>query len=280
MKLRQWRLDEGPLVAFTAAAIAGGGVAVSRPLAWMLGLPPSAPGRNAALAVFLLVGGGLLFSLLHLGRPGRMTLAVRKTGRNALSNEVVFASITAVAALVIAASPLRESWIRPLWGLLSLAACGLLISLSWVYSIPAQLVWKGLPAFAPLPPAILFGLTMHAAVANVRPDAAVRWILLLIAIDAVLWIVRSLRVEIVRRLGTVVYAEIMTARGRVAGARFALLTLLFPVAVLSGAWFTALAVLGLGILVDRFAFYGLAVRQTSESEVARVETIIRYGVRI
>jgi anaerobic dimethyl sulfoxide reductase subunit C (anchor subunit) len=280
MKIHRWSFAEGPLVGFTAAAIAGVGVASSRPLAWMLGLPPSAPGRKAAMAVLLLVGGGLLCSVLHLGRPRRMTLAIRRTGRNALSNEVVLASITAAAALALAALPLRASWIQPLWGFASLAACGLLFSLASVYSIPAQLTWKGIPALAPLPPALLFGLTAHAAVAMAHTNPVLPFIIGLVVIDAVVWIARCLRVERVRCLGTAVHPEIMTGRGWVLGTRFALLTLLFPAAVITGAWFTALALLGLGILVDRFAFYGLAVRRTAESEIAQVETIIKSRVPV
>jgi DMSO reductase anchor subunit len=274
MKPPSWRIDEAPLVAFTAAAIAGAGVAVSRPLAWMMGLPASAPGRDAAIAVLLLVGGGLLTSVLHLGRPGRMTKAIRRTGKNALSNEVVLASVTVGAALILAALPVSELWIQPLWVFLSLAAFGLLVSLEAVYSIPAQLAWSGIPALTPLPLALLFGSTSYAPAAIAGSDAVIRFIIGLVVVDAVLWILRCRRVEKARRLGTAVHAEIMAARGWLAGVRFALITLLFPVAVIFGSWVSALVLLGLGLLLDRFAFYGLAVRQTAESEIARVETVI------
>jgi len=270
-----WRFDEAPLVAFTAAVIAGAGVAVSRPLAWTMGLPASAPGRSTAVVVALLVSGGLLSSVLHLGRRGRMALAIRRTGKNALSNEVVLALITVLAALILAALPLRASWIQPLWVVLSLAAFGLLVSLNAVYSIPAQLAWSGIPALTPLPLALLFGCAAHAPAALANSEATVRFMFGLVALDAALWIVRCWRVEKVGRLGTAVHAEIMAARWSLAGVRFALITLLFPVAVTFASWVPALALLGLGIVVDRFAFYGLAVRQTTESEIARIETVIK-----
>jgi DMSO reductase anchor subunit len=271
---------EAPLAAFTAAAIAGGGVAASRPLAWILGLPPSAPGRKAAMAVLFLVGGGLLLSVQHLGRRSRMTLAMRRAGRNALSTEVLFASLTVVAALALAVLPLQETWTELTWGFASLAASGLLMSLAWVYWIPAQLTWKGVPALAPMPLALLFGITAHTAAALPRSKTAVRCIIVLVVIDAIFWIVRCIKVERGRRIGTAAQAEIMAARGWIMGARFALLTLLFPIAIIFGVWFAGLALLGLGILVDRFAFYGLAIQQTSESEIARVETIIKSSVQL
>jgi len=270
---------EAPLLAFTAGAIAGGGVAASRPLAWILGLPPSAPGRMAALTVLILVGGGLLLSVRHLGRPGRMTLAMRRAGRSALSTEVLFASLTVVAALVLAVLPLQETWTKLTWGFASLVASGLLMSLAWVYWIPGQVTWKGVPALAPVPLALLFGITAHAAAALPRSGAAIGCIIALVAIDAIFWIVRCIRIERGRFTGTAAQAESMALRGWIMGARFALLTLFFPVAVDFGEWYAGLALLCLGILVDRFAFYGLAIQQTSESEVAHVETVIRSGVQ-
>lgn len=273
-----WHFHEAPLVAFTAAAIAGSGVAASRPLAWILGLPASAPGRKAAMAVLFLVGGGLLLSVQHLGRRGRMTLAIRRAGKNALSTEVLFASLTVVAALALAVLPLQKTWTELAWGFASLAASGLLMSLAWVYWIPAQVTWKGVPALAPMPLALLFGITAHTVAAVPRSNTAIRCIILLVVIDAIFWIVRCIRVERGRGIGTAAWAEIVAARGWIMGARFALLTLLFPIAIISGAWFAGLALLGFGILVDRIAFYGLAIQQTSESEIARVETIIKASL--
>jgi DMSO reductase anchor subunit len=271
------RFHQGPLVAFTAAAIAGGGVAASRPLAWFLGLPFSAPGRRAALSVLLLVGGGLLVSIRHLGRRSRMTQAIRRAGRNALSNEVVFAVLTAAAALTLAASPGARTWTGLMWGFASLTAAGMLISLVGVYWIPGQLSWKGVSALASVPLALLFGITAHTAAAALPVAAAARCIAALILVDAILWIARCLTVENGRRLGTAALPELMAARGWIAAARFALATLLFPVAAIYGAWFTALGLLAAGILIDRFAFYGLAIQETVESEIARVEFVIKSG---
>jgi DMSO reductase anchor subunit len=229
------------------------------------------------MAILFLVGGGLLLSVRHLGRRSRMTLAVRRAGRNALSNEVIFAALTFAAALILAVSPPGRTWTALMWGFSSLAAIGLLISLVWVYWIPAQLSWKGVPALSPLPLALLFGITAHAAAAAPRSSATTRCIAVLIVIDSVFWIARCLRVEKGRRLGTAARNDFMAARGWLMIARFALLSMLLPIALIFDAWFAAVALLGLGILVDRFAFYCLAIQQTTESEIARVETIIRTG---
>jgi hypothetical protein len=58
------------------------------------------------------------------------------------------------------------------------------------------------------------------------------------------------------------------------GARLALSALAAPLALLGGWWSLALCALSLALILDRFGFYALAVRQTSESEVARVEGLL------
>jgi hypothetical protein len=40
-------------------------------------------------------------------------------------------------------------------------------------------------------------------------------------------------------------------------------------------WQWALLLFGLALLLDRFGFYALALRQTAESEVARVEALLQ-----
>ncbi len=108
-----------------------------------------------------------------------------------------------------------------------------------------------------------------------RSDWALRWVMVLLVLDATFWAARCVQVERSLNRGRPVQSEFMAVRWGIFCLRFLLVSLLPSVLLLFEAGVDALALLGFGIFVDRLAFYGLAVRETSEAEVARVESILR-----
>jgi DMSO reductase anchor subunit len=274
LEFRLHSFHEAPLVVFSAAALSGAGVAIAWPLASVMGFCPSPPDPGAATLILILLGGGILASMMHLGRPARAALALRRAGRSPLSTEVVFAGLTASAALSLRVLPLGASSVRALWFLAGAAGAGFLISLIRVYWLPGQPTWRGIPGLSPIPLSLLFGFTTHFLAAGLPPAAAIPGLAILLFADTAVWVIRCVRVEQGRKTGMAAQPFVMARRGWVMSVRFALTTLLYPAALLycGGAW--GLAVLGAGILADRFAFYALAVRHGSEAEVARIEAIL------
>ncbi len=266
---------EAPLVGFTAAAVTGAGLTAAWPLAWALSAGTYLPGRMMAACIFALLLGGLAVSVLHLGRPLRAAFALRRAGRSALATEVLFASLSAGAACLLLFSPERGAVALLLWTLASLASLALLASVSWVYWLPGQITWKGLPALSALPLGLLTGLVAHTMAAPLCSGVSSLAAVAITAIDAVIWAGRCLRVERGRTAGTPAHPWVMTRRRLVYGLRFLLVTLPASAAALRWSGPIVLVTLGLGILVDRFAFYGLAVMQTTEHELVRIESIIR-----
>ncbi len=271
---RRRQFQETPLAVFTAAAVAGAGIAVARLLAWALGLPPGSPGRGAAATVGVLLCSGLLISTWHLGRPLRRAWALRRAGRSALGTEVMFALLAAAAALALLCFPAHASGVRFLWVVTSVAASGLMGSLVWVYWLPGQITWIGVPALSPIPLALLFGLVAQGTAGVPPSEFLTGWAVSLMAVDATVWTLRCIQVELRRKDGAAVQPGFMAQRRWIFALRF-LLVSLPPLFMRPGAGFAVLAPMGLGILVDRLAFYSLAVRQSSEHEVAHIESILK-----
>lgn len=263
---------ETTLVCFTAAALSGAGVAAARPLAWATGLRADDPGRGAAASVLTLICAGLLISIGHLGRPSRMMRALLRTGKNALGTEVTFAALTAAAALLLVCVPLRAAALQLLWVLASLAGLGLLASLAWVYWLPGQIAWKGVPALSVIPLGLLVGYVVHTATAFPRARPGMWGALILAALDALAWAARCARVEAGAGRGEAAHPSAMAQRRWIYVLRFLLVSLPPLAVVLFDAGLAGLVPMALGVIVDRYAFYSLAIKQTTESEVARIES--------
>ncbi len=241
------------LLLFSALASAAAGTAT----AWWVvvleeGLTAPVPRELAGMAT-LLMGAGLLSSLLHLGRPLRMLKALSGLRTSYLSWEVLLAG----GFLLLAGS----GWVllpgrAGLLAWLAACCCGPLFfaALGQVYRLRGQLTW-GYPASLSMfllgtAAGILIIHQVHPGAAGIGPAVLLLTADLLLAAGRWRW------------YGTrLVLADLMP-----------LLYLLAP----GGDAFTAAVFLLLGLLADRFAFYGLAVRRSTASELARVEHLIRH----
>jgi len=277
MKLRTkdvGHFHETPLVVFTCLAILGGGLAAGRIPLWILGLVAWTPRRMEGGFVALSVGAGMLASLLHLGRRGRMLQALRRRGRSALSTEVAFAGLTAAAAFAFLILPVTSSYVSLaslLWSITAVSGLGLLFAVAWVYMLPGQLSW-GISA---VPSPVVLGL-VFGILAYVKPGALTTIaVTALLAAEGLLYALRWPLLEHRRNWGAPAHARFFKARRALVLARLVVASVLPITAVLLEAYAAALAMLGIGIAIDRFAFYALALRQTTEAEVTRIETLIR-----
>jgi anaerobic dimethyl sulfoxide reductase subunit C (anchor subunit) len=285
MKTQQWQAPklvphshEWPLVVFTTLAIMGAGLLTAPLLAWSVGQAslPADLARAAASRLLLpgttLLAAGLLVSLAHLGQPRRAPLALAQAGRSRLSNEIVLASITLAAGAFASAFPYRS----PVTALLpSIAAMAFLVSLGLVYALPGQLAWRGAVIASPLMLGLGFGIVALGSLSSWNPALAgsptnglvgiATIASIALAADVGLLLMRSVRV--VRHTAAPSYSWLLAAR-------FLLVDVLPLGLLLAGLPRGAAGFLGLGILVDRLAFYLFAVHQTTEAEIARVEAVI------
>jgi hypothetical protein len=160
--------------------------------------------------------------------------------------------------------------------LLASALCaGFLVAIGLVYRIPGQLTWTGPAAITPISAGCAFGAIVIQALVPAL-DGVPRAVVALVGIDAVIFLLRwqeaaALDVSVVGRVA----GRFWSRRHHWCVARVLLLNVL-PLAILL-AWPTPLviAVAASGLVVDRVAFYGLAVQQTTEREVDRIDDEIR-----
>ena len=264
---------ETPLVVFTWLAILGGGLAAGRIPLWLLGLVAWTPARIQGGFVALSVGAGMLVSLLHLGNRGRMLQALRRGGRSALSTEVAFAGLTTAAAFGFFIFPAADRYVHVdslLWSITAFSGSGLLVAVAWVYLLPGQLSWSPMAAPSPLILGFVFGMLAYAKSGTIKTAATD-----LLAVEGSLYVLRWLLLEhTCHAAAAPVHGRLFRTRRVLLCARLLLIPLLPLTAISLNACSTALAVLALGIAVDRFAFYALALRQTTEAEVAWIEGLI------
>jgi hypothetical protein len=269
---------ELPLVLFTTLAVAAAGIGASRMVLALAGAGEWVPVREEAASVAGLLALGIAFSTLHLGRPFRAGLAVRGVGRSALSNEILVAAVTVLAAGMVVLGPQGHPLTSSVGTLVPLLSLGVLATLGLVYGLPGQPAWRGLVIVGPLALGLVFGLGMQTAWgawggARPLPDALVVALLL----DLFLTVARGVGLEEARRLGRASHPGIFHRRAAILGGRVLLVDLLPPLGFFLGWGLPAVAVLLAGVMLDRFAFYGLAVEKTTEAEVGRVEAMIREG---
>jgi DMSO reductase anchor subunit len=257
-------------VLFSALTITGAGLLAGHFAAWALGLTAFTPKRCTAGVATILLAAGLLLSLLHLGRPARLVYVLRRVGRSPLSTEVILALLTTLSAAAAQLLPFRQTASALLWGLAAAASPGLLLALGWVYRLPGQLSWRGAVALSPLLLGLATGFLAHASSAeeNARFMSAA---FALLAADATAF---AMRWKVMKRdpaPGQPVHPALFSVRRRILILRLMDVTLLPAFFMLAQAPMVALFVLAFGIFFDRFAFYALAIRETTEAEIARVE---------
>jgi hypothetical protein len=261
---------EWPLVVFTALAIMGAGLLTTPLAAWAAAGTP-APAAGALPWGVLLLGTGLVVSLAHLGRPLRAPLAALGAGRSRLSAEIVLAGLTLVSGGVAAAM----AYVSPVLDVITaIAAVAFLASLGLVYSLPGQQTWRGAVVWMPLSSALGFGAVSLAGLwggssVAVGPVAAV-----FLAVDTGLLLLRRAALTYSGVPFVPCHPSLFARRDLVLGVRFLLVDVLPGACLFAGLPMGAAGLLGLGILVDRVAFYGLACQHTTEAEVARVESLL------
>lgn len=262
-------MHEWPLVLFTALTVPAAGMYAVTLLAEAAPLPFGTPAYLRGLAAALLVGG-LAFSFLHLGRPRRAALALRRAGRNPLSTEVVFAAALCVVALALV---VPSDWQAAVIALRRLAgACGaaLLVTFGGVYFLRAHWPWRTTLVAGPLVSGLAAGsILLAAAPANgaLQPLA-----LGLLGLDAVVCLASWRRRRPPGALPA--HPAIDEYRRRLLFLRLLFANLLPAALLLAGFRPSAAIAVGMGVLLDRFSFYGLAFVQTTEANVAEVERMI------
>ena len=266
---------EMPLVLFTALAMTAGGIGVGRLALAGLGVGAWGATSAEAAAVGGLLALGIAFSTFHLGRPSRAGLAVRGAGRSPLSNEVLLVGATMVAGVAAVVFP-EGNPLAALAGILVPVLSALvLITLGLVYRLPGQLAWSTMAAFTPLVLGTVFGLVLHWGWGTWEGGGTVLVVLVAFwVLDLLLALARGIGLEKAEKLGEPTYSDFFLYRHAFLGARFAFVDILPPLALFLGWVPLAVPLLGVGLLLDRLAFYGLAVERTTESEVGRVEAVI------
>ena len=266
---------ELPLVFFTALATGGAGIGVSHVGIAAVGWVPWLPSQRVLALLITLLGVGLLFSMGHLGRPMRGPLALVRVGRSSLSNEVLIVGIALVAGLIGIALPAGHALRLPVTLAASVASLPVLLALGLVYRLPGQLTWRGMAVLHPLILGTGFGLTLLLGSLPLGAQARGELLVLLILLmDGLLVWERSRRIVSALRKGLPGHPGLMGQRGSALILRVLLGILLPAVALLSGWRELAGLSLFLNLLFDRFLFYGLAVRQTTEFEVMKVESAL------
>ena len=132
----------------------------------------------------------------------------------------------------------------------------------------------GIVAWMPLSSGLGFGAVGLAAfwgeaLAAIGAVAAV-----VLAADTALLVVRRLALVWPREQIAPRYPAVFARLDGILLMRFALVDILPGLCLLAGFRWTAVALFGLGVLVDRAGFYGLAAQRTTEAEVGRVEGVL------
>ena len=269
------KFHEMPLVLFTTLAMTAGGIGIGRLALAALGAGGWGATAGEAAAVGGLLALGIAFSTFHLGRPSRAGLALRRAGRSPLSNEVVVTGLTVVTGVVVVVFPEGQAVARFTSILLPLLAALVLLTLGLVYRLPGQLAWPNLAVASPVVLGTVFGLVLHWGWGTWEGGGTVLVVLLAFwMLDLVVTVARGIGLEKAGKLGEPSYADFFSHRRASLGARILFVNILPPLALLMGWVPLAVPLLGVGILLDRLAFYGLSVERTTESEVERVEAVI------
>jgi DMSO reductase anchor subunit len=276
---REIRFHETPLVLFSVLGVAGAGLGSAHLLTMAIGKGPMALsfGEGSLLSALLLLGMAL--STGHLGKPLRGPLALRGVGRSPLSGEILALGLAvSMGALGVIAELfiLEPSSLRPFLGLLtSLSSLAFLLALGILYNLPGQPGWQGPALVQPLLLGTAWGLLMGPWVSQDPSPGGTRILLLVIlAADAVVALLRGWRSKTVLAVGFPLYPRLFSRGRGLLALRTVLGAVLTPLTVGLGFLWVATLLFSLTLILDRVAFYSLAVRTTTESEVARVEALL------
>jgi DMSO reductase anchor subunit len=266
-------MHEWPLVLFTTLAIPAAGVFAARLVARSFQLLPD--GTDVALeAAVLALVAGLVASTAHLGQPRRAPLALGRLGRNALCAEVALAA-TLVALGLVALLPGPATAARSVaLDAAGIAALALLATLGLVYFLRARRPWRGPLVAQPMTSGLAAGTIVVACSAGAGTVSSLG--LVLLAIDFALSVVSWRAYQRDDRF-VPVHPGIFEHRGLLMALRVALVDLVPAALVAAHLPLVAIVPLGVGIVIDRFAFYGVAAMRTTEGEVAHVERLIARG---
>jgi DMSO reductase anchor subunit len=266
---------ELPLVLFTALATAGGGLGSAHLAVALLGWSEWTPTYFVRVLLVALMAIGLLFSVGHLGRPFRGPLALLRLGRSHLSNEVLVVGGTMVVGLTAAVLPDDHTLLLPFAVSTLVGSFLTLLALGQVYRLKGQLTWRGPVFLHPLILGLGFGLTVGL---EFLQDGAVArgelLVLVILAMDALLIWERSRRISASLLRGMPTRPRFMAQRGVTLSFRILFGVLLPAVALIQGFGEVAIASLSVNLFLDRFLFYGLAVRDSTESEILRVDGVL------
>jgi anaerobic dimethyl sulfoxide reductase subunit C len=261
---------EWPLVVFTTLAVCGAGLLATPLLSWVAAGTPAPAAATVRLGAILLAAG-LVVSLAHLGRPLRAPLASGGLGRSRLSAEVVAGVVAALLGATAALFP----YVTPILDVATaLAAVVFLVTLGLVYALPGQQTWRGVVVWMPLTSGLGFGAVGLAALWGDALVAIGAVAAVGLAADTALLIVRRLALAWPRTPIAPRHPGMFARLQALLLVRLALVDILPGLCLVAGLRSAAVAAIGLGILVDRVSFYGLAAQQTTESEVGRVESIL------
>ena len=268
---------ETPLVLFTILGVAGAGLGSAHLLRMVLGDGPWAlsTGEGGLLSALLLLG--VAISTGHLGKPLRSPLALRGVGRSPLSNEVLALGVAAAAGVLGLGARLHfaepPAFLGVLGLLASLGSLAFLVALGSLYSLPGQPGWQGPSVAQPLVLGSAWGLLMGPLV--VPTQTGLTYLLgAFLAVDCGLALLRARRTRAFKGVGAPVYPGLEAWGKRLFSLRILSSALLTPAALILGEWWMGASALTLALVLDRVAFYSLAVRVTTESEVARVEALL------
>jgi DMSO reductase anchor subunit len=260
------RAGHRPLVAFTSLAIAGAGLVAASGF-FRVTQNRSYPAGIAAGAGLLAVG--LAISLGHLGRKWRAPLAVRGVGRSALSNEAVAGAAALALAAVAAGLPLVGTDPSVVAAAAGAVSAGFLFSIGMVYRLGGQSTWQGFSTLTPLTGGVAFGAV---ALESWSGGGTPRSALLFLVIDALVFSRRWRGLTAIPLSATMMADPWHRRRTELLGARFFLLDVIPFFVLAAGPLPVALISASAGLLADRVGFYALALQQTTESEVAAVES--------
>ncbi|MFH1765916.1 MAG: hypothetical protein ABIF09_17145, partial [Gemmatimonadota bacterium] len=139
-----------------------------------------------------------------------------------------------------------------------------------------QLTWSGPVVVQPFVLGIAFGLTVLLGHLPVGTRARGELLILLVLlVDGLFVWERTRRIADVLSRGVPTHPRFLGRRGATVFIRI-LLGILLPAGALLRGWAELAGVfLFLNLFLDRFLFYGLAVRCTTEGEVERAETALR-----
>jgi DMSO reductase anchor subunit len=267
------------LVFFTSLVISGAGLLSAHFALWSLGFSPWIPAVLPAAIGTGLLGVGLAVAFLHLGRPGRMANALRRIGRSPLSTEVMTAVVLLASATGAQLLPGHAHLTPTLWSLVALSSPGLLILLGRVYQLPGQLSWKGPTALSPLLLGLAIGTLVQAATLADNARLLLAGFTLLL-VDSIGFAIRWLLMRWDSSFGEAVYPSLFRMHRRIMILRLVDVNLLPAILLLAQMPGTAAGILAIGILIDRFAFYALALRLTTEAEIERIEAVVRHRSNI